>query len=219
MDVDWNAELVDQLEWHWQHQLRPRLDGLTDEEYFWQPVPGCWTLSQRGQPSAPMSIGAGESALNYASQPHGRAPVTTIAWRLAHLIDVFGPPTASHFDGSRAGRRTVTYPGTAEAALHQLDDGHEAWICDVRQLGAAGLAQPQSAISPPEYADAPMAKLILHVHREVIHHGAEISLLRDLYLWKGSRGAPLRPEPCRSEQGAPVVPELHADQGGQAQQP
>jgi hypothetical protein len=29
---------------------------------------------------------------------------------------------------------------------------------------------------------------ILHVHREVIHHGAEISLLRDLYLWKGSRG-------------------------------
>jgi hypothetical protein len=31
MDVDWNAELVDQLEGHWQHQLRPRLDGLTDE--------------------------------------------------------------------------------------------------------------------------------------------------------------------------------------------
>ena len=39
MGVEWNGELVDQLESHWQHRLRPRLDGLTDDEYFWQPVP------------------------------------------------------------------------------------------------------------------------------------------------------------------------------------
>ena len=26
--------------------------------------------------------------------------------------------------------------------------------------------------------------LILHIHREVIHHGAEICLLRDLYGWQ-----------------------------------
>lgn len=26
-----------------------------------------------------------------------------------------------------------------------------------------------------------MAALVLHIHREVIHHGAEICLLRDLY--------------------------------------
>jgi len=31
-------------------------------------------------------------------------------------------------------------------------------------------------------ADHPLAGLILHINREVIHHGAEISLLRDLYL-------------------------------------
>jgi hypothetical protein len=48
MAIDWNDEPVDQLEWHWQHQLRPRLDGLTDDEYFWQPVPDCWTISRRG---------------------------------------------------------------------------------------------------------------------------------------------------------------------------
>jgi hypothetical protein len=188
MDVDWNAELVDQLEWHWQHQLRPRLDGLTDEEYFWQPVPGCWTLSRRGESSAPMSLGAGEFTMDYARPPHDREPVTTIAWRLAHLIDVFGPPTAPHFEGPFADHSAVAYSGTAKAALRQLDDGHDAWIRDVRSLGTAGLAQLQGAISPPEYADAPIAKLILHIHREVIHHGAEISLLRDLYLWQDSRG-------------------------------
>src|SRR5262245_12289606 len=29
--------------------------------------------------------------------------------------------------------------------------------------------------------DDPMIGLVLHVHRELMHHGAEISLLRDLY--------------------------------------
>ena len=28
MDIDWNAELVDQLDWHWTIQLRPRLAAL-----------------------------------------------------------------------------------------------------------------------------------------------------------------------------------------------
>ena len=184
MSVDWNAELVDQLEWHWDHQLRPRLDGLTDEEYFWQPVPGCWTVSRRGESAAPMSLGAGEFTRDYAMPPHDREPVTTIAWRLAHLIDVFGPPAAPHFELPAADLPAVAYAGTAAGALRQLDEGHDAWIRDVRGLGADGLVRPQGTISPPEYADAPMARLILYTHLEVIHHGAEVCLLRDLYLWK-----------------------------------
>jgi hypothetical protein len=70
--------------------------------------------------------------------------------------------------------------------LRQLDDGHDAWVSDVRRLGAAGLARPRGAISPPEYADAPLAKLILFTNVEVIHRGAEISLLRDLYYLRES---------------------------------
>jgi hypothetical protein len=38
--VDWTRELAGQLGGHWQQQLRPRLDGLTDDEYFWEPAPG-----------------------------------------------------------------------------------------------------------------------------------------------------------------------------------
>jgi hypothetical protein len=29
-----------------------------------------------------------------------------------------------------------------------------------------------------------MEGLVLHVNKELIHHGAEISLLRDLYRWR-----------------------------------
>jgi|HubBroStandDraft_1064217.scaffolds.fasta_scaffold3102574_2 hypothetical protein len=28
-----------------------------------------------------------------------------------------------------------------------------------------------------------MAALVLHIKREMLHHGAKIALLRDLYLW------------------------------------
>jgi hypothetical protein len=102
VDIDWNAELVDQLEAHWQHQLRPRLDGLTDDEYFWPPVPGSWTLSRRGESAAPVSFGAGEFTMDYAMPPHDREPVTTIAWRLAHVIVAFASTNGSHFGGPPA---------------------------------------------------------------------------------------------------------------------
>jgi hypothetical protein len=32
MEIDWACELVEQVDWHWREQLRPRYDGLSDEE-------------------------------------------------------------------------------------------------------------------------------------------------------------------------------------------
>jgi hypothetical protein len=78
----------------------------------------------------------------------------------------------------------TTYPhaGTATEALRQLDDAHDLWVEGVRGLGHAGLARPQGPTVPAEFADAPMARLVLYTSLEVIHHGAEICLLRDLCL-------------------------------------
>jgi hypothetical protein len=185
--IDWNTALVDQLDWHWQHQLRPRLDGLTDAEYFWQPVAGCWTISHRGESTAPISVGAGEFTMDYAMPPNDPEPVTTIAWRLAHIIvGVFASRIAIHFGGPPADWPTWEYAPTAGQALKQLDQVYDGWIAGVRSLGAEGLAWqvgPEEG-DDGEYAQNPMATLVLHIHREVIHHGAEISLLRDLYAWK-----------------------------------
>jgi hypothetical protein len=36
-----------------------------------------------------------------------------------------------------------------------------------------------------------MADLVLHIHRELIHHRSEICLLRDLYLHTATNGATL----------------------------
>jgi hypothetical protein len=44
MGVSWTRELTEQLAWYWTTLFRPRLAGLTDEEYLWEPVTGCWTI-------------------------------------------------------------------------------------------------------------------------------------------------------------------------------
>jgi len=182
MDIDWNAELLDQLEWHWQHQLRPRLDGLTDAEYFWEPVPGCWNIRRHGEAVTAAPFGSGEFTMDYAPPPHDVEPVTTIGWRLAHIIvGVFAQRNAGHFGGLPASWSSWDYAGTAALALDQLDVAHADWVKGVRRLGADGLAEPCGPAEGP-YAESSMAALVLHIHREVIHHGAEVSLLRDLYL-------------------------------------
>src|SRR5215472_5938108 len=132
-----------------------------------------------------MALGSGEFTADFALLPPDPAPVTTIAWRLAHIImGCFRPRNAAHFGGPPVDYPTFAYAGTAAQALGQLDDSHAAWVKGVRGLGADGLARPCGPAEGP-FADYSMAALVLHVHREVIHHGAEISLLRDLYLHRG----------------------------------
>ena len=48
-----------------------------------------------------------------------------------------------------------------------------------------GLRRPLGPRGGP-YADDAMAELIAHINREVMHHGAEICLLRDLYRATGA---------------------------------
>ncbi len=126
--------------------------------------------------------------MDYGEPANGRDPVTTVAWRLAHLIIGFAEINGSHFGGAPASISTFNFAGNAAEALRQLDDEHARWVEGVHSLGSAGLAEPQGPMQPPEFADAPMAKLILYTNLEVIHHGAEVCLLRDLYLRSGRAG-------------------------------
>lgn len=175
--IDWIRELDNQLSWHWQHQLRPRLEGLSDDEYFWEPVNGCWNIRRR-QDGAP---GAGAWTADWASPEPAVPPVTTIGWRLAHLIvGVFGARNAAHFRGPAVDYFTHEYAGDAATALAQLDEAYDRWITGVRGMTPDRLASPVGE-AEGEWASHPYVELVLHINREVLHHGAEIALLRDLY--------------------------------------
>ena len=54
------------------------------------------------------------------------------------------------------------------------------WIAGVRRLSDDDLDRPFGPAEGP-WADQPFGALVLHINREVIHHGAEIACIRDLY--------------------------------------
>lgn len=179
--LDWPSLLTEQFEWQWVNGLRPRLGGLTDEEYYWEPAPG-WSVRPRGASTSAGQAGGGDFTIDFAYPEPEPAPFTSIAWRLGHVIvGVFGARNASHFGGPPADYVSWEYAGTARGALQQLDDMVDHWLTAVRALDENALARP---VGPAEghFAAFPMAALVLHIHREAIHHGAEIALLRDLYL-------------------------------------
>lgn len=181
MGTDLTAELLDQLTWHWDNQLRPRLSGLTDEEYLWEPVAGCWNVRHRGTSTAAMAAGSGDMTIDFAFPQPEPAPVTTIAWRIGHIVvGVFGARIAGHFGGPEIDYFTHDYPASAAEALDQLDEQYAAWCAGVRSLDTDALAAPCGPAEGP-WADRSMTTLVLHINREAIHHGAEIALLRDLY--------------------------------------
>ncbi len=182
MAINWNKQLIEQIDYHWRTQLRIRLDGLTDEEYFWEPVEGCWNVRPKGASSAPVQAGSGDFTIDFAFPEPEPAPLTTISWRLGHLIvGVLGARNAAHFGGPALNYFDFAYAGTAEDALAQLDDCYRRWLDGVRALDDDGLARPCGE-AEGKWAECPMAELVLHINRELIHHGAEIALLRDLFV-------------------------------------
>jgi hypothetical protein len=185
--LDWTALLLDQLDGHWTHQLRPRLEGLTDAEYRWEPVSGCWSVRPRETVDPQLAVGLGPFTMDLIRGVPSPGPVTTIAWRLAHLtVSVLGDRVASQFGGPPCSHPNYQHAGTAELALRQLDEVYAAWIAGVATLDEAGLAEPRGG-SEGQSSDEPKLGLVLHISREVIAHGAEICLLRDLYLHRELR--------------------------------
>lgn len=179
--VDWNRELIEQITFHRSALWDRRLAGLTDEEYFYSPVPDAWNVHPRGAATAPVQAGSGDFTIDFAIPEPDPAPFTTIAWRLGHVIvGVLAARNAAHFGAPPASYQSWSYAGTAAEALEQFNTQLDVWLDGVRSLGQDGLAVPVGEAEP--YPEAAMAVLVLHINRELIHHISEVCLLRDLHL-------------------------------------
>ncbi|HEX6312231.1 MAG TPA: DinB family protein [Acidimicrobiia bacterium] len=179
--MDVKHELIEQLAWHWSTQARPRLDGLTDDEYLWEPGPGAWSIRRRADATTGAAAGAGDWVADYEFPEPSPPPLTTIAWRLGHVaIGVFGMRASNHFGDGGVTYATTDWPPTAAGGLDLLDEGYVAWMNGLRGLDAADLARPCGPAEGP-WSQHAMAGLVLHVNREAIHHLAEVALLRDLW--------------------------------------
>jgi hypothetical protein len=166
--------------------LAPRAgDGpLTDQEYLWEPVPGAWSLRRRGEAVSPRPLGPGEWQLDSATGGDpDPTPVTTIAWRLGHLHWCFAGDWEWTFgERRRPPAELVDFSPSAAVALERFWATLDRWRDSVaamtdEQLDTVGFGQNPNS----DAAELPFITVIAAANIELIHHMAEVALLRDLY--------------------------------------
>ncbi|MDH3753264.1 MAG: DinB family protein [Acidimicrobiia bacterium] len=152
-------------------QLFERLEGITNDEYLWEPAIGMWSTRVRDDGSVTVD-GVGQRDVD-------PAPVTTIAWRLWHLsVDCLDSYTHRFVGDAPDLDPDARWFLDADRAVDSLARSWERYRSEIagrprwwEELGSAW--GPWSRHS--------VVDMSLHAGNELVHHGAEIALLRDLY--------------------------------------
>jgi len=161
--------LTDELEAAYE-MIRSRVEGLTDEEFFWEPVRGCWTVRQ-DRP--------GHWAPDYPEPPHPEPPpFTTIGWRLVHVGEC-----KLMYHEYAFGRAKRTFPEinsahTGEDAIGRLEEGHALLRRDLDGRDDAALDREVLTNWGERW---PAWRIFWAMIEHDLHHGGEIGALRDLY--------------------------------------
>jgi len=162
-----------------------RLEGLTGGEFLWEPVDGTWSVRPRDEAATPDAFGPGEWVLDLdrSIDPFAAGPLTTIAWRIGHLTSGF----AGRWEWTFGERRTdpkqmVDFTPSAARAVDTFWVTMDRWRVSVatvteEQLDTVGFSQTPHTSDP----DDPYASALAGANLELIHHMAEIALLRDLW--------------------------------------
>jgi hypothetical protein len=160
--------------WNYLHKL---LVGITDQEFFWEPVPNCWRIYQMEN---------GNWTYDYEIPEPKPAPLTTIGWRLIHIASckimyyeyAFGPGKLTFPE--------LVIPNTASKAVSWLEEGQALLTTALNQCTDITLETP-ALTNWGEWLPTWRIFWILISHD--IQHGAEIGCLRDLYrLQHGAAG-------------------------------
>jgi hypothetical protein len=150
-------------------ELMERLDGLSDDEYLWEPVAGCWSVRSDG------------SIDGVGDRDADPAPVTTIAWRTWHIaFDCLDSYNARLIGEDDVRSEDSRWPLDSTTALRDMDASWRRWRGTLESRSSDQWWTEIGEEFGP-FGQHSLYDLSLHAMREVIHHGAEIALLRDLW--------------------------------------
>lgn len=176
-----------QLGFSWA-QLRPRLLSVTGEEFAWAPGPGALGVIPRGTATGGRrEFGAGDTVIEWPAAATGAelgeagVSLRTISWLVAHLTEVFQERWEWTFGDKVLTRADLTYLADREAAVAQLVRWVDAWEDGIAALDPAEVMTVGRSQATPIDQAAPYGHLVLHLNRELVHHGAEICTLQDIY--------------------------------------
>ncbi len=194
VEFDWSlievptplAMVRSQLAFSW-FEVTRRLAGLTQAEYEWEPGPNALRVVPREAARTPRAIGAGPWVAEWPAELDSPQP-RTIAWLVAHLTEVFFERWEWTFGGRAARRDVLEYSGDVEVGVALLRRWADTWRDGVDTLDPADVFTVGLSRATPIDAVAPFGHLVLHINRELIHHGAEIMVLQDLYRARADGG-------------------------------
>ena len=153
-------------------RLRARLEGLTDTEFFWQPVRDSWTIYKDA---------SGRWTYDYAIPDPVPAPITTIGRQLVHvaLCKVMYHEWA--FGTARLTWREVEAPHSVDQAMAVLEAGHRQLRGHLARLSDGELDQEVLTNWGERW---PAWRIFwAMVDHDALHTGA-IGQLRDDYQWR-----------------------------------
>ena len=152
-------------------RLRDRLEGLTDEEFFWLPVPNAWTIYE-DRP--------GHWAYHYAIPDPDPAPVTTIAWQVTHLATTRFMYHEWAYGAAKLTFPELVIPSNVARAVEFLHDGYEALWADLEEETEDGLDRPRKTNWGEMW---PAWRIFTSMTDHDALHTGTIGGLRDLYYW------------------------------------
>ena len=156
-------------------QSRRVLDDITEDEYFWEPAPSCWSVRRRA-PTV-RGWGYGEFVCEDAWPPPDPLPTTTIAWRVVHLAAWTDIYRQFAFDDAQPDLNDLDVPGDCRAGLGWLHRAQQDFITEVDALSDEAFL----GLRPAHWGEAvPLVRLVTTTMTEHVHHIAEIGALRDL---------------------------------------
>jgi len=177
--------LVDQLV-NSKELMTGRLAGMSAEEFLWEPVPGMWSVRPRHKAATPDAFGPGEWVLDLdrSIDPFAAGPLTTIAWRISHLISGFAGRWEWTFGERRIEPKLlVEFTPNPELAVDTLWRWIDRWAESLETLTPPQLDVPGFGAYPYGLdPKIPFIGIMWWTNREFIHHLAEVALLRDLYI-------------------------------------
>lgn len=184
---------------------------LTDEELFWEPVPGSWGVRRRDHCVTPTPFGDGDWVTDFdldlvVAALAGKAiePLTTIGWLLWHIasvpgrladLDLFGgtyrpesgwtSPYLTHHPVFSSASEAVESMRAGWSVLRAaLETTTDDQLERSSRLYSYGAGRPSGGVLAAGNGPGPETTgtaIVAGVLNEVSHHGSQICLLRDLY--------------------------------------
>lgn len=149
--------------------LRARVEGLTDEEFWWEPGLDAWTVRR---------LEDGRWAADYEEPDPIPAPITTIGWRLVHILECKLMYDEYAFGDAKLTWNDLDSPHTATDAITALERYQARLVGHVAGLEDVDLDRPCRTNWGEMW---PAWRIVWTMIHHDLWHGGEIGALRDLH--------------------------------------